>query len=85
MSRHETPTTPSHTETPAPETERSTPADAVLVVAATAALAARAAVTQLAHAIAAARDDGRSWRTIAIATGIPHQTLHRRRRRERGT
>jgi hypothetical protein len=79
LSRHETPTTPSHTETPAPETEHSTPANAALVAAADAALvaaaaaaqAARSAITQLDHAIAAARSDGHSWRTIAMATGIP--------------
>jgi hypothetical protein len=41
----------------------------------------RTATEALAAAVCAARAAGCSWREIGIATGIPHQTLHRQRQR----
>jgi hypothetical protein len=52
------------------------------LAAASATLGASAAAAQLAHAIDAARSRGHSWRTIAKATGMPHQSLHRRAQRK---
>src|SRR4051812_39455957 len=49
---------------------------------ASAAAAASAATAALDDAIAAARQAGHSWRTIAACSQIPFQTLHRRARRQ---
>ena len=81
-SRSET-ISPSRTETPArPASNRKTePDDHPLQAVSEAAKLEAAARARLADAIAAALVAGHSWRALGIASGIPHQTLHRRFRR----
>jgi hypothetical protein len=80
-SQLETRHAPSHSRTPEPlrdsQTETATDPLQAVREAATLEAAARA---RLANAITTARAAGHSWRTLGIASGIPHQTLHRRLR-----
>ena len=56
-------------------------ADPILAAVAMASADVATANAALDRAIAAARQEGHSWRVIANAAQIPHQTLHRRERR----
>jgi hypothetical protein len=81
-SRSET-ISPSRTETPAvlaSHDETPTETHPLQSVSEAAKLEA-AARARLADAVAAALVAGHSWRALGIASGIPHQTLHRRFRR----
>jgi hypothetical protein len=69
---------PSVRETEAPPVPKPDTADQVLQTLAERATLVADARRRLDEAIDAARAAGHSWRTIGIATGIPHQTLHQR-------
>lgn len=84
MSRNQTPATPSHSEASPVGTEASPARRPSTRGRRQRCLAASAAAAELDPAIVAARANGQ-LRTIAMATSIPHQTLHRRARQDRGT
>ena len=70
-SRHETRSHPSQTEMADQHAEP-------LRLVAEAARMERTARARLVEAIAAARAAGHSWRELGTASGVPHQSLHRR-------
>ena len=86
---NETPAKASQPETVPDASRRVAPSPASTSVGSPALLAvvkaaahATTASAALDGAIRAARCEGHSWRAIADSAGIPHQTLHRRERRD---
>src|SRR2546425_537697 len=83
-SQPETTTQPSRSETQTPssrpDTDDRRPDHELLRAAAESAKLESNARMRLDTAVETARAAGHSWRALGIATGIPHQTLHRRSR-----
>jgi len=78
-----TPAVPSTVETPPCSTGDASERTDLLRYVAEAARMEASAREGFDAAVEAARAAGHSWRTLGIATGIPHQTLHRRSQHDR--